>query len=728
MTLLYRGGARRLVFGNWLGVLALGTCLNALPAAALAQKIEPDVLHVAEKGGAQSVSVVLYLRHQHAAEAAEVLAPSFQPRIDFLADQMRSLSVSMRGMESMDRQQERELLRQRPSLFDQGAIEPLAREMNAARDEYARAVMAWARDVSGRDFAAVRAFVARLGGTVVNQTYSVSAVLARIPASSLKELEQCPDVALVGLDHPGQPELDISAPSIGAPAFWSNSVTGFPYDLGILDTGVQQDHLAFAGITFFAQPGTNPDMDGHGTHVFGIMASRDPIHRGVTYGAVTATVGFADTEAVSMVGLDWMLSNTPQMPENVNHSFGYGTANQEDYKGTDQFFDGAADTFGFSLSKSAGNNGSAFMNLTHPGPAYNLMTVTSLDDQNTLSRAGDRISSLSSWGPTVNGRKKPDLCAPGDDIVSTMNDGGFLSMSGTSMAAPHVGGSVLLLMARGVPSPLSAKAVLINTADGMDSKDTFNTADDQFVAGSHWDKAYGWGYINLNEAFLHGPDVFERTLASPNGGARQFRLFKGQMFQDEKATLTWNRHVAWNGANYPTIVRALSNLDLTLYSWASGTQAAQSASTIDNVEQVSAPANGFSVLKVSAEGNFDPAVATERFALATQENFVEAAGPNLTVTFSKGFGTGFLAPFTYTATVKNTGDVPMFNVLVGMVGYQTLGGPNPASLVSLMPGQSIPVAWTVRRMPGIFQHARVDVSSSSYGETFTWSVTDPAPL
>ncbi|MBS1724677.1 MAG: S8 family serine peptidase [Armatimonadetes bacterium] len=704
----------------------------AIFASSLAWSVSPDKIEwdlrqaVAQKGRAELL-VVIYLRHQHTARAAELLSPIYQPRIDFLGERFRLLATQMRGIPSLSPKQEAELMKSRPSLFDRATLEPLAVQIDEARTEYADAVAKWARANSAWDFQAVRNAVASVGGRVTGETLVVSAVIAKIPAHNLDRLAQNEEIATIGLDHPGDPELDVSGPTVGAPAFWGAGVNGGPQDIGVLDTGVSQAHPAFAGFLFEAQAGTNPDSGGHGTHVCGIMGSKDPTRRGMAWGAGTISVGLAGGESTSMQGLNWMMVNVVEKPEDTNHSFGYGTANGVDYRNTDQFFDGACDTFGMMVSKSNGNNGYGTTTLTHPAPAYNLLAVGCMNDFNTLSRSDDRISSFSSSGPTLAGRKKPDLCAPGENIMSTSNSLGFVSMSGTSMAAPHAGGSIVLLMALGAPSPLAAKAVLINSADAMDSKNTASTADDLPVAGSHWDKAYGWGYLNLNGAYLHGPDVFERILASPNGGARQFRFFKGLMSGSEKVTLTWNRHVAWNGSSYPTIVRSLSNLDLRAFRYDGGDQVAASQSTIDNVEQVSVP-GGMTVFTVSAEGNFDPNVPTERFALATQENFVEAAGPAATVTFAKGFASGFLSPFDYTATVKNTGDLPMLGATVKVSGYQVLSGDNPMYVGGLLPGQSASVHWTVKRTVNLGQHAKADVTSVSFGEGFVWSVTDPAPL
>ena len=75
------------------------------------------------------------------------------------------------------------------------------------------------------------------------------------------------------------------------------------------------------------------------------------------------------------------------------------------------------------VSKSCGNNGwhDTDPRITHPAPAYNILVVANMDDQDTTTRSDDVRSTSSSVGPTLNGRKKPDITAPGSNIMSTNN-------------------------------------------------------------------------------------------------------------------------------------------------------------------------------------------------------------------------------------------------------------------------------------------------------------------
>src|SRR5690606_36012275 len=158
----------------------------------------------------------------------------------------------------------------------------------------------------------------------------------------------------------------------------------------------------------------------------------------------------------SMPGMDFIASTGE--PENTNYSFGNGSAASNEYSPTDQFFDGVIRTFGFMVSKSAGNSGfgSGQPTITHPAPAFNLIATSNSNDNNTPARADDRINTSSSRGPTAGGRKKPDLTAPGTNIQScnaTWSGGAlWAGCTGTSCAAPHVGGAIILLMDMGAQS------------------------------------------------------------------------------------------------------------------------------------------------------------------------------------------------------------------------------------------------------------------------------------
>jgi serine protease AprX len=693
-----------------------------ITAAAHAQlpRLAPDLQESLFEN--RPIPVIIYLAHQPGHRIALQVRQRHEPAIEEAAQTVRGLVRLTLPLIPLTREQERHFVPAHLSPDLEGVKHQQLQRIDDLQNEMATEIASQIAVAAEPSLRSVATRVRQLGGEVTGSTTIMSCVFATLPADRIAWLSYDPQVAWITLDHAGQPDLDVSAPSLGlSSGFWANGVTGGVQDAGVLDTGVQQNHPCFVGHTFESNGGTT-DSDGHGTAMAGIMASRDTTYKGIAWGCDRICVAIAGVESASMSGMNYLMTGTVDRPENVNYSFGNGTATDTDYSAFDQFMDGVVDTWNVMVSKSAGNNGFGTTTITHPAPAYNLMASANMNDMNTLSRLDDRIASSSSRGPTLGGRKKPDIASPGTSIVSPTRTLGWAAISGTSPASPHTGGGNLLLRDLGLTTTMACKAVLINTADAWTDGGTQATTDDGPVPGSQWNKTYGWGYLNLNLAYLHGLDVFTKTLPAPVSGVREFKLFKGSVFANDKATLVWQRHVAFNGSSYPTTVRGLSNLDLAAYSQSSNALLASSASTIDNVEQVSVPAGDSVAYKVYTVGTFASGVATETFALATEENFAEATGPNLSVSFSHAASANAGQNLPMAVNVTNNGDLPAHNVTVSLGGISVQSGANPQNIGAIQPGQTVSANWTVQAQasPGS-QPLTASASSSSYGEAWSGS-------
>lgn len=215
---------------------------------------------------------------------------------------------------------------------------------------------------------------------------------------------------------------------------------------------------------------TSDDSHGHGTHCAGIVASTNQTYRGVAYGANLINAKFMDggtgTVSDAMKAIDWAIFNASGGGDVLSCSFGSNTTSDDSPFAL--FMDAVVDDLLVSVAVAAGNEGSSSQTITDPGVAYNIITVGAMNDSNTNDTNDDSLATFSSRGPTVGGRIKPDIVAPGVSILSCNynweNEPNFTSKSGTSMATPHIAGALALLLDYGLSDPREMKALLINTA------------------------------------------------------------------------------------------------------------------------------------------------------------------------------------------------------------------------------------------------------------------------
>ncbi|MEU9187938.1 S8 family peptidase [Streptomyces sp. NPDC048484] len=263
-------------------------------------------------------------------------------------------------------------------------------------------------------------------------------------------------VAHVWLDGVRKASLDKSVPQIGADKAWAAGYDGKGVKIAVLDTGVDATHADLVGQVVaeknFSGAADATDRYGHGTHVASIAAGTGAKsagkYKGVAPGAkllngkVLDDNGSGDDSGI-LAGMDWAAE---QGADIVNLSLGGGDT--PDIDPLEAQVNKLSKEKGILFAIAAGNSGE--QSIGSPGSAEAALTVGAVDGL-------DKLAEFSSTGPGLDGQIKPDVTAPGVDITAASapgsviakevgeNPAGYVSISGTSMATPHVAGAAAIL-------------------------------------------------------------------------------------------------------------------------------------------------------------------------------------------------------------------------------------------------------------------------------------------
>ena len=209
------------------------------------------------------------------------------------------------------------------------------------------------------------------------------------------------------------------------------------------------------------------DDDGHGTHVCGIAAGNgysSGKHRGTAPGAALVVLKALDKDGNGnasdiLAAMQWIYSYRHRYNIRVlNLSLGIPPS---DASQIDPLVLGANAlvSAGICVVTAAGNSGPEKCSITSPGISPFVLTVGACDDRR-------KVADFSSRGPTPAGLHKPDLVAPGVDILSlsSRDPEGYISQSGTSMSAPYAAGLAACYCARHpAAGPAEIKDALIRS-------------------------------------------------------------------------------------------------------------------------------------------------------------------------------------------------------------------------------------------------------------------------
>jgi len=285
------------------------------------------------------------------------------------------------------------------------------------------------------------------------------------------------------------------------------------------------------------------DDESHGTNCAGIAAGKGDGHgHGVATNAsliavkvLNATGWGSDSDVIA--GIDWSVENGANV---ISLSLGSPLGGLQCYDFTLSEVVDNVTKRGVVVVAAAGNNVSPAQTIATPACAKRVVTVGNTNDDDT-------IYSSSSRGPTKDNRTKPDLTAPGVSIDSTSLNDGYIPMTGTSQATPHVAGVAALVIQRFnqingyYPDPDRVKTILITAV---------NTTGMNNAGYEQRNNNYGSGRIDAYEALRIINFTKNNTIST--GQEHHYKV--NVTSTDFKTTLYWPEDMDINN-NLNLIVR-----------------------------------------------------------------------------------------------------------------------------------------------------------------------------
>ena len=282
--------------------------------------------------------------------------------------------------------------------------------------------------------------------------------------------------------------------------------TGISLHQDFLDNGENRRIIAFKDI--LNNRTEIYDDNGHGTHVAGIIGGSGWMSKGKYCGVapkckfvIVKVLNYKGDGNISdvLAGLQWVIDHQKQYNIRIVN-ISVGTSHKETVDENSLLVKAvdAVWNHGMVVVVAAGNDGPGPMSISTPGISRKVITVGSSDDNIAVELYGNRVMDYSGRGPTCACIKKPDIVAPGSNIVScnaTKNFSRFrnspffkndfmlyTAKSGTSMATPIVSGAIALLL--GAYPKMTNKEVKMKLRSS--AKDL----------GYGWQKQ-GWGLLNI---------------------------------------------------------------------------------------------------------------------------------------------------------------------------------------------------------------------------------------
>ena len=347
---------------------------------------------------------------------------------------------------------------------------------------------------------------------------------------------------------------------------WPSYLTGNNVRIAVVDSGISEHpDLRSNGVSRiaarvnFGPASTNPDDDyGHGTHVAGIMGGNGAQSNG-KYMGVAPDAKFVDVRVTDdkgagstsnlVAGLQWVLNNKNTYNIRIVN-LSINSSVPDSYLTSP--LSAAVEILWFNgivVVVSAGNAGGGKLNPPANDPF--VITVGAVDDQGTAGTTDDTLAKFSSYSITDDGFAKPDLVAPGRNIVSLLSSDDnnlatkypanklsgsegayYYKMSGTSMSAGVVSGAIaILLQKEPLLTPDQIKYRLLYTAKPLTTGQSC---------------AVGAGYLDIYAA------TRTATTASANTGLKVNQLLWTGSNPVTWGSVSWNS-VSWNSVSWNSV-------------------------------------------------------------------------------------------------------------------------------------------------------------------------------
>ena len=416
----------------------------------------------------------------------------------------------------------------------------------------ASVIIQFAGDATSQDMRSVEA----KGGKLKVKLGSVG--VFSLPASSIESVAALPNVVYVSPDRQVNRQLNYTTAAVNAGIAQKYGWSGKGIGIAIVDSGIspssdlqggKKDSSRVVYSEAFGGLAGTVDLYGHGTHVAGIAAGNGSasqgLMNGIAPGANLINLRVLDEQGVgSDSAVIAAISRAMELKKKYNIrviNLSLGRQVYESYR-LDPLCRAAEAAWkaGIVVVAAAGNAGrdntfgnQGYGTILSPGNDPYVITVGAMKTIDTLSRGDDLLASYSSKGPTaIDHIAKPDLVAPGNQVVSTIGSGthtlstmyprnvvtgGYFRLSGTSMAAPVVAGAAALLLEQDPDlTPDQVKARLMKTAAKNFPSASFVTDP---VSGVTYATAYnfltvGAGYLDIAAA-LNSRDTAARQALSP---------------------------------------------------------------------------------------------------------------------------------------------------------------------------------------------------------------------